>query len=884
MSLDPKLDEINKKLMIIGKEKLALKGRQRRLLKQTKTGGNFFTDAFNKVRNEFVNPDSKLRETVVKPVENIVNKTKNEFENPDSKLRKEIVPRFDITKTDLSNYPNSAKKTMETLGNLPVESAEIVRTPISKVLSKFINLLSAGKFEQASKDAGYDKLFHLQLVLNVIDNNGNRKKVAIQKTERVQVDGSLTGVTAETEYLNISIGNKKFTPNEMLEKTRKRIGDRDFFGYDSFKNNCQNFILNLLKSEGLAGTKETKFLYQDTKAIADKIPSLSKKIMNFTTDAGNVFSKVLGFGRAYGYGYDDDEITHLVNHLTDEQIKKYKFDAKKELDEWIHDKQQQMKKEGVPINDILKQYNSSDLEEVDELIHKIENKLELPFKKGYDVKVKDLVLNTARSKKEKILLIIRLLLNINKKKQTTNLTSKIRDLGDELGVNLNASSSGIMANLIKIPDFNVEVGDFESFIPSEHQKPIVIALGKPKRGRPKKDVVSMPKKEYLKEHKRLIKVLDDAGKEGQRQKQEVEHRRIGGMVLQLMEMDRQHKMGGNKSTERIIKKHAKMIADEITAYNKKYGGNWFTDAFNTVKNAVVSTANKVGNEFTNPDSVFRQKVVKPVEDVAKKIGNEFTNPSSIFRSQVLAPVERSFEKFGRDTKEAFEDIGNKIKNEFTNSDSELARAFRPLTDTIGNEDWWKKTMTTPDTYILLITIALDVAAMAGVPGAGIASAATKLIGDLAQGRKVSVADLANLALAIIPTPKVPGSQGIFNQIKSQVIGNAGMSAVARSQLIGRNIVKVGKELVGDQKVGFGELNENGKNYKLHAIVINKKNFDKNDAVLEAVKYGSKKGMFMRETKQSFRFRNIPKTKFIPKSYRTKKIGKTGVSLIYGELK
>jgi hypothetical protein len=376
----------------------------------------------------------------------------------------------------------------------------------------------------------------------------------------------------------------------------------------------------------------------------------------------------------------------------------------------------------------------------------------------------------------------------------------------------------------------------------------------------------------MKEHKRLIKVLEDAGKEGERQKQEVEHRRIGGMVLKLMEMDRQYKTGGNKSTGRI-KKHAKMIADEITAYNKKYGGNWFTDTFNKVK-----------NEFVNPDSKLRQTVVKPIENVVQKIGNEFTNTNSVFRSQILAPVERSFEKFGRDTKEAFEDIGNKIKNEFTNSDSELARAFKPLTDTIGNEDWWKKTMTTPDTYILLITIALDVANMAGVPGAGLASQATKMIGDLAQGRKVSVADLANLALAMIPSPKVPGSQGIFNQIKSQVIGNSGMSAVARSQLIGRNIVKVGKELAGDAKVGFGEMEENGKKYKLHAIVINKKNFDKNDAVIEASKFSDKKGMFMRETKQSFRFRNIPKTKFIPKSYRTKVIGKNGVSLIYGELK
>jgi hypothetical protein len=169
-------------------------------------------------------------------------------------------------------------------------------------------------------------------------------------------------------------------------------------------------------------------------------------------------------------------------NLTDEQINKYKFDAKKELDEWIHDKQQKMKKQGVPTIDILKQYNSSDLEEVDELIHKIENKLELAFKKGYDMKVKDLVLKQDRNEDEKVKLIIRLLLNNNNKKLNSDLTNKVRDLGNELGVNLNASSSGIMANLIKIPEYNVEVADFESFTPSEHQKPIVIALGKSNDG------------------------------------------------------------------------------------------------------------------------------------------------------------------------------------------------------------------------------------------------------------------------------------------------------------------------------------------------------------------------------------------------------------------
>ena len=70
---------------------------------------------------------------------------------------------------------------------------------------------------------------------------------------------------------------------------------------------------------------------------------------------------------------------------------------------------------------------------------------------------------------------------------------------------------------------------------------------------------------------------------------------------------------------------------------------------------------------------------------------------------------------------------------------------------------------------------------------------------------------------------------------------------------------------------------------LHAIIIKKKGYDKNDAVVEAAKFKTSKGLLMRETKLSYRFRNIPKTKFNPKSFRSKKINKN-ITLVYGELK
>lgn len=70
-------------------------------------------------------------------------------------------------------------------------------------------------------------------------------------------------------------------------------------------------------------------------------------------------------------------------------------------------------------------------------------------------------------------------------------------------------------------------------------------------------------------------------------------------------------------------------------------------------------------------------------------------------------------------------------------------------------------------------------------------------------------------------------------------------------------------------------------YELHAVVIRKDvGLDKAKEI--AREYIPKNKKFYRETGTSFRFRNIPKTQFKKKSFRTKKLNKD-VSLIYGDL-
>jgi len=73
-----------------------------------------------------------------------------------------------------------------------------------------------------------------------------------------------------------------------------------------------------------------------------------------------------------------------------------------------------------------------------------------------------------------------------------------------------------------------------------------------------------------------------------------------------------------------------------------------------------------------------------------------------------------------------------------------------------------------------------------------------------------------------------------------------------------------------------------KGYALHTVLVNK-NIPFEEAFKEAQNIIKKKKFFHRETKNQYRFRNIPKQKFEPKSFKSKKVNKD-ITLVFGQLK
>jgi hypothetical protein len=186
------------------------------------------------------------------------------------------------------DYPPSVRKLLKTNGEKKIVSANINRKPVEKKLSGLLNVLSLGQFKKNIENEPYDDLFHLSIVLRTEDG----KDILVEKNEVINM--AMKGRKGG-ENLPIAPFAGGKTLNEIMENTKKRMGG-NFYGYSARNNNCQDFIMALLQSNGMGDANDFTFVKQDAKQMFKGLGTLSK-VADFITDLGgatNVLIKGTG--------------------------------------------------------------------------------------------------------------------------------------------------------------------------------------------------------------------------------------------------------------------------------------------------------------------------------------------------------------------------------------------------------------------------------------------------------------------------------------------------------------------------------------------------------------------------------------------------------------
>ena len=223
---------------------------------------------------------------------------------------------------------------LERYGKYNIESVMLTRTPLSDKVKFALNLVSLGEWDRISSE--YDHYFHLRLIVNLYDENGELHQIQLEKRARVNIFDGLYGNNEYTEYMAAGTPDP-ITLMELVERTRITVGDYRFYSYDGFNNNCQGFVKMLLETMGLWNERNKKFTYQDTIHVINQLPDISQKLIRFIPVLGNIIeSRIIGLGKS----------THRLKFL-----KKHKVEDKS------YSLEELSKISKIPMNIIQEVYN-----------------------------------------------------------------------------------------------------------------------------------------------------------------------------------------------------------------------------------------------------------------------------------------------------------------------------------------------------------------------------------------------------------------------------------------------------------------------------------------------------------------------------------------------
>ena len=177
-------------------------------------------------------------------------------------------------------YPPSAQKVIDENKGAIVQAISLHRNPLPSVYTKLMNWATNGETDKRIAEQPKDTLYHIGMWVKL----SNGKTIKVEKNEVINIEANPTK-PKEEEVFQISNVVSNLTFGDMLEKTRREIGDHKYFSYSAKDNNCGNYIENILKTNRMDNEATHDFINQDTKEILRGFPSL-RKFINTVTDIG----------------------------------------------------------------------------------------------------------------------------------------------------------------------------------------------------------------------------------------------------------------------------------------------------------------------------------------------------------------------------------------------------------------------------------------------------------------------------------------------------------------------------------------------------------------------------------------------------------------------
>lgn len=196
-------------------------------------------------------------------------------------------------------FPPKVRNILAKYKDEKVIGIEVGRNPVQSYATKILNWISQGKFEEQLKKMNYDDVYHLFMIVKL----ANGKSLLIEKNSVVNIqEVSPNYIDKASSKINVPI-TKSITFGDMIKNAVNQVGESIYL-YDHVNNNCQVFVRNILKANGLLTPQIESFIMQDVEQLLSTSPEYTNAITRFVTEADAKLNRVIhGEGMQRGRGY-----------------------------------------------------------------------------------------------------------------------------------------------------------------------------------------------------------------------------------------------------------------------------------------------------------------------------------------------------------------------------------------------------------------------------------------------------------------------------------------------------------------------------------------------------------------------------------------------------
>lgn len=161
------------------------------------------------------------------------------------------------------DYNKLCNKILKKYGKCEINKIYLVRTGFAKLYTFITNVVTLFKYDDVVKQTGNNYHYHTMLLVEIKLENDRIKWISLEKNNCISMNDNFI-LTQGMEVKEVELKKeKKMCLEDFLEETRNRMGNKKFFNWHVFENNCQEFTKQLLLTAECYNDCHINFIFND---------------------------------------------------------------------------------------------------------------------------------------------------------------------------------------------------------------------------------------------------------------------------------------------------------------------------------------------------------------------------------------------------------------------------------------------------------------------------------------------------------------------------------------------------------------------------------------------------------------------------------------------